>query len=236
MGFKPNQTYPKDSQTLKQLLSNEELAIIVQEMAQQIVDDYRNQNVALVCVDYGARPFYNLLVDNVRALGKKDIFQGYVRVQTDATKKDGEKEKSRFVYESGILCDKNKLKQTHVIFVDDQINKGRTWDLIKKRYSDALSVELASLIVRPNAKKRMKTNDVKYYGIIYNLRNKTIAGFGMDVKEVLRQGPLVEVPRKPSDNFVERVSTTPHGDRYKLQPHDKNIRTHGKNNRSHDGR
>ena len=50
-----------------------------------------------------------------------------------------------FFINSGIICDKSKLKDMHVLIVDDQISSGKTFDYLKERYSITEQIELLVL-------------------------------------------------------------------------------------------
>ena len=153
---------------MKVLIGADEISRRVQVMAEQIAKDYKNKPLALICVEFGGRDFYNLLIDNLHSLGITDFFQGSVKVGRGASKASGERITSIFHFESGILCDKNKLKNMHLLIVDDQISSGKSFDLLKSRYGDALSVELATLIVKSMAQKRLR--DIKYYSFFIKSR------------------------------------------------------------------
>lgn len=159
----------KISKNMKVLITSEEISKSVQTLAEKIAIDYQNKPLAIVCVDYGGREFYNLLIDNLHSLGVTNFFQGAVKVERAVTAKTTtDREKPKFHYESGIICDRKKLKQINLLIVDDQMGTGKTYDFLKERYSAAQSVELATLIVRDLAKNKL--NDIKYYSFYMKLR------------------------------------------------------------------
>lgn len=159
----------KISQNMNVLITPEEISKSVQTLAEKIAIDYQDKQLAIVCVDYGGREFYNLLIDNLHSLGVTNFFQGAVKVERAVTAKTiTDREKPKFHYESGIICDLKKLKQVHLLIVDDQMGTGKTYDFLKERYSVAQSVELVALIVRDLSKHRL--NDIKYYSFYRKLR------------------------------------------------------------------
>ncbi len=158
------------SPKLKKIISAEEISASIQLMAEQIAKDYQGKNLALVCVEFGGKPFYNLLIDNLHSLGITNFYQGSVKMERGATKTTEDRTEAKFHFEGGIICDKNKLKDVHVLIVDDQISSGKTFDYLKERYSIAKSVELATFIVKTAAKKRL--NDIKYYSFLIPSRNR----------------------------------------------------------------
>ena len=169
----------------KVLITSEQLSKSIQEMAKKIAKDYKNKPLGLVCVEYGGREFYNLLIDNLRSLGITNFFQGAVKMERGATKVSNDRLEPKFHFESGIICDKNKLKNVHLLIIDDQISSGATFDFLKERYSDALSVELATLIVKSQAQKRL--DDIKYYSYYIKSGTDRYVGFGMDYREKYRE-------------------------------------------------
>ena len=165
----------KISKKMKVLIDAEEISKKIQEMAYQIALDYRGKTFALVCVEYGARDFYNLLVDNLHSLGITNFYQGAVKIERSATKTTNDRREPKFHFESGILCDKNKLKNLHILIIDDQISTGKTFELLKERYSNALSIELAALIVKSKAKKRLES--IKYHSFLLKSRKRKSSRF-----------------------------------------------------------
>lgn len=159
----------KISKNMNVFITSEEISKSVQIMAEKIAIDYQGKPLAIVCVDYGGREFYNLLIDNLHSLGVTNFFQGAVKVERAITAQTTtDREKPKFHYESGIICDLKKLKQVHLLIVDDQMGTGKTYDFLKERYSVAQSVELAALIVRDLARNRL--NDIKYYSFYKKIR------------------------------------------------------------------
>ena len=177
------------SAKLKAFYKTEEVSRRIQEMAKQIAEDYKGKQLAIVCVEYGGRPLYNLLIDNLNSLGINNFYQGSVKLEIDATKKTEDRLEPKFHFESGIVSDLNKLQGINVLIVDDQINSGRTYDFLRERYANASSIELATLIVKGKARKRMQ--DIKYYGFSTKSSTDKYVGFGMDYKEKHRELPYV---------------------------------------------
>ena len=174
------ETYPeagKDAAKLRAFYESDDVTKRIQEIAMKISEDYKG------------RPLYNLLVDNLHSLGITNFYQGSVKVEIDATKKSEDRIEPKFHFESGIVSDLNKLNNMNLVIVDDQINSGRTFDFLRERYKKASSVELATLIVKGKAKKRM--NDIKYYGFYTKSSTDKYVGFGMDYKEQHRELPYI---------------------------------------------
>ena len=94
----------------KVVITSEQISRSTQEMARKIAEDYRDKPLGLVCVEYGGREFYNLLIDNLNSLGVNNFFQGAVKMERGATKISNDRLEPKFHFETGILCDKNKLK------------------------------------------------------------------------------------------------------------------------------
>ncbi len=177
------------SPKLRAFYKSEEVSRSIQNMAQKIAEDYKGKPLALVCVEYGGRPLYNLLVDNLHSLGINNFYQGSVKIEIDATKNTEDRLKPKFHFESGIVSDVKKLKNMNILIVDDQINSGRSFDFLRERYSNASSVELATLIVKGKSRKRLQ--DIKYYGFVTKSSTDKYVGFGMDYKEKHRELPYV---------------------------------------------
>ncbi len=203
------QLYPTsgvESAKLKAFYNSEEVSRCIQNMARKIVEDYKGKQLAIICVDYGGRPLYNLLLDNLHSLGLTDFYQGSVKLEIDATKKTGDRSEPKFHFETGIVSDLNNLKNIDILIVDDQINSGKSFDFLKERYQNASSVELATLIVKGKARKRLE--DIKYYGFSTKSSTDKYVGFGMDYQEKHRELPYIaRIKQKiqhKNDNDISR--------------------------------
>jgi len=159
----------KVNKCMKVLIDADEISRKIQEMSEQIAKDYRGKKLALVCVEFGGKDFYNLLIDNLHSLGITNCFQGSVKIERGATKTSEDRIEPKFHFEAGIVDDKSNLNNMHVLIVDDQISSGKTFDFLRERYSNALSVELATLIVKSKAQKRL--DDIRYHSFFIKSRN-----------------------------------------------------------------
>ena len=149
---------------LKERITKEEINKAVQEMAQKIAIDYKDKPLAIICVERGANPFYELLLDNLHCFGIPSPITGTVKMTRGATKATDDLEVAQFCSESKTFRNENELKNVHVLIVDDQISSGTTFDFLKQHYSKALSVELATLIVKSAARNILP--EIKYYSFI----------------------------------------------------------------------
>ena len=161
------------------LISEQQIADKLQEMATQIDRDYRGREILLVGVLKGAtmvmadlaRPIHTPL-----AIDWMAVFYHW-----DSTKSSGVVR---------ILKDLDSdLGGRDVLIVEDVIDSGLTLDWLTRNLSSrgAASVEIAALLRKPEAAK--VAVDVKYVG--FDIPNDFVVGYGLDYAEKYRNLPFV---------------------------------------------
>lgn len=163
------------------LLTEEQIAARLDELAAQIDSDYAGQEVLLVGVLKGAvmvmadlsrRMHTELTMDwmAVSSYGSGTKSSGVVRILKDL---------------SGDITGRN------VLIVEDIIDSGLTlkWLLSNLRSRGPKSVEIATLLRKPEA-ARVEI-DVKYVG--FDIPNEFVIGYGLDFAENYRNLPYVGV-------------------------------------------
>src|SRR3712207_376994 len=148
------------------LLTEEQLASRLDEIAAQIDADYAGKDVLLVGVLKGA---VMVMADLARRL--------HSPVQTDwmAVSSYGSGTKSSGVVR--ILKDLDAgLRGRHVLIVEDIIDSGLTlsWLVANLRSRGPASVEICTLLRKPDALQM--TIDVRYVG--YDIANEFVVGYG----------------------------------------------------------
>lgn len=161
------------------LISEQQIADKLQEMATQIDRDYRDREILLVGVLKGATM---VMADLAR------LIHTPLEIDWMAVSSYGASTKSSGVVR--ILKDLDSdLGGRDVLIVEDVIDSGLTLDWLTRNLSSrgAASVEIAALLRKPEAAK--VTVDVKYVG--FDIPNDFVVGYGLDYAEKYRNLPFV---------------------------------------------
>ena len=161
------------------LISEQQIADKLQEMATQIDRDYRGREILLVGVLKGATM---VMADLAR------LIHTPLEIDWMAVSSYGASTKSSGVVR--ILKDLDSdLGGRDVLIVEDVIDSGLTLDWLTRNLSSrgASSVEIAALLRKPEAAK--VEVDVKYVG--FDIPNDFVVGYGLDYEEKYRNLPFV---------------------------------------------
>lgn len=168
------------------LISKEEMQKKVVELGAQISEDYKGQDLVLVCVLKGGVVFH---ADLMRAIT--------IPVDMDfmAVSSYGVSTKSSGVVR--IIKDLDiDIKNKHVLIVEDIVDTGLTLahlkELLKTR--GPLSVKICTALDKPSRRKA-KDLEIEYRGI--EIPDKFVVGYGLDYAEKYRNLPDVCI-LKPS--------------------------------------
>ncbi len=167
----------------KVLISEEEIAAKVAELAKQVDADYAGKEILLVGVLKGAVMF---MADFARALSTP------VSMEFMAVSSYGSSTSSSGVVR--ILKDLDRdIVDQHVVVVEDVIDSGLTlsWLLRNMRSRNPASVEVVALLRKPEAAK--VNVPVKYVG--FDIPTEFVVGYGLDYAERYRDLPFVGLLR-----------------------------------------
>ncbi len=165
---------------LKTLISKEELDKRIQEIANQITEDYKNQEVIIVCILTGAVYFATDLTKYI----KNDTLKiEFMKVSSYGNSKES-------TGEVKITKDlENSISGKNVIIVEDIIDTGLTMKTLKKYLleKNPASLKICTLL---NKKERRKVEiEADYVG--FDIPNKFVLGYGLDYEEYYRNLPYI---------------------------------------------
>ena len=158
----------------KVLITEEQIALRLQEMAAEIARDYEGQDLLLVGVLKGA---VMVMADLARAIGS------HLEMDWMAVSSYGSGTKSSGVVR--ILKDLDTdISGRHVLIVDEIIDTGLTlmWLTSNLNSRNPASVEICTLLRKPDAQKM--NIDPKYVG--WDIPNEFVVGYGLDYNEKYR--------------------------------------------------
>ena len=163
------------------LLTKEELAKRIKEMANQISIDYRNKDCVLISVLKGSFIFY---ADLVREL---DFYTtiNFIRVSSYGS---GAKSTAKVVFKYPMDID---VSGKHVLIIEDIIDSGNTYVFLKNYFKEigALSVKMCALLDKPS--RREADIDAEYTG--FEIPNGFVVGYGLDYDEKYRNLPYIGI-------------------------------------------
>ena len=165
------------------VMSEQDIAARVRELAAEVDADYVGREILLVGVLKGAVMF---MADFARAL------QTPVSMEFMAVSSYGSSTSSSGVVR--ILKDLDReIADKHVLVVEDIIDSGLTlsWLLRNMRSRGPASVEVVALMRKPDAAK--VNVPVKYVG--FDIANDFVVGYGLDYAERYRDLPFVGLLR-----------------------------------------
>ena len=166
-------------ETIRVLLSEEEVDRRIKEVADQINCDYAGKEVHLICVLKGGVFFMCELAKRITVPVSLDFMS--VSSYGDDTKSSGVVR---------IVKDLDQpLEGKDVLIVEDIIDSGRTLsyliEILKKR--NPASLKLCTLLDKPE--RRVK--DVKVDYCCFNIPDEFVVGFGLDLDQQYRNLPYI---------------------------------------------
>lgn len=169
------------NETVKVLLSEEEVSKRIKEIGAQITKDYAGKSVHLICVLKGAAFFACELAKRIDLPVSLDFMS--VSSYGDATESSGVVKISKDLDEP--------LEGKEVIIVEDIIDTGRTlhylMEILRKR--NPASVTVCALLDKPE--RRVIDVDVRYTG--FDIPDEFVVGYGIDYAQKYRNLPYIGI-------------------------------------------
>ena len=169
------------SETIRELISEEDVAAKVKEIGAQITKDYEGKAVHLICVLKGGVFFTCELAKRIEVPVSLDFMS--VSSYGDDTKSSGVVKIIKDLDES--------IEGKDVLIVEDIIDSGRTLsyliEVLKQR--NPASIRLCTLLDKPE--RRVK--DVKVDYVCFNIPDEFVVGDGLDYAQKYRNLPFIGV-------------------------------------------
>jgi hypoxanthine phosphoribosyltransferase len=164
---------------LNLLLSREQIASIVKNLADQISKDYREKELVLICILKGAFMFLSDLVRNLQIPVQID----FVRLASYGA---GMKTSGRIEITKDIEI---SIEQKDVLIIEDIVDSGRTLQFLRDRLSlsNPRSVKICALLDK-RARREMEI-EADYLG--KEIDNVFVVGYGIDFNETYRHLPEI---------------------------------------------
>jgi hypoxanthine phosphoribosyltransferase len=164
---------------LNPLLSQEQIASIVQGLANQISKDYTGRELVLVCILKGAFMFLSDLIRHLQIPVQVD----FVRVASygSGMKTSGKTEMTKDI--------EIPIEKKDVLIIEDIIDSGRTLQFLKDRLAllNPCSIKVCALLDK-KARREVEM-EADYLGI--EVDDLFIVGYGIDFNEKFRHLPEI---------------------------------------------
>ena len=167
------------SETIRELISEEDVAAKVKEIGAQITKDYEGKAVHLICVLKGGVFFTCELAKRITVPVTMDFMQ--------CSSYGGETKSSGIVK---IVKDLDEtIMDRNVIIIEDIIESGRTLSHLKKLLAqrNPASLKICTLLDKPE--RRVVDVDVEYVG--FQIEDKFVVGYGLDYDQQYRNLPYI---------------------------------------------
>lgn len=160
------------------LISEEELQKRVKEMAKQISEDYTGKDITFICILKGSVFFTVDLAKNIPGNVKLE----FIRVSSyHGTESTGKIELK--------LDLKEDIEGKDVIIIEDIVDTGRTLSYLKEHLKTKKPNSLKICTLLDKKERRVCEIEPEYVG--FNIPDKFVLGYGLDVDEVYRNLPYI---------------------------------------------
>ena len=168
-------------ETIRVLLSEEEVNKKIGEVAARINEDYAGKSVHLICVLKGGVFFMCELAKRITVPVSMDFMS--VSSYGDDTKSSGVVRIVKDLDES--------LAGKHVIIVEDIVDSGRTLAYLKEYLLNrgAASVGIVTLLDKPSRRQKAIYADV----VGFEVPDEFVVGYGLDYAQQYRNVPYIGV-------------------------------------------
>ena len=167
-------------ENLNVLIDEEKLNNRIKEMAKQIENEYKNEEIVLVCILKGAVYFTVELSKNIK---DSSVILDFMKVSSY-----GEGTQTTGNVELKVDLSTN-IENKNVIIVEDIIDSGYTlnylYDYLKSKNPKTLKI----CVLLDKKERREKDIRVDYTG--FEIENKFVVGYGLDYADKYRNLPYV---------------------------------------------
>jgi len=169
------------SEHVVKMIEEEDVDSRIRELAKEIDEEYKGEEVFLVCVLRGAVFFACELAKRITIPVTLDFMQ--VSSYGSGTRSTGE---VKIVKDIDL-----SLRDKNVIIVEDIVDTGNTLSTLKSFFVQrkAKSVKICSLLDKPE--RREVNVDIDYVG--FTIPDKFVVGYGLDYDQKYRNLPYVGV-------------------------------------------
>ena len=162
-------------------ISEEQLKTRVKELGAKITEDYKDKNPLLICPLKGSVLFFSDLIREIKTACEIDFMS--VSSYNNDTVSSGEVKIKKDLDIS--------INGRHVLIVEDIIDSGITLHYLKNLLSDRnpASIKICTCLDKPSR----RITDVKGDYTGFEIPDKFVIGYGMDIAEQYRNLPYIGI-------------------------------------------
>lgn len=164
---------------IKVLINEDKIKNRIKEIAQEILKDFKNEEIVLVCILKGAAYF---AIDLSKELNNNLILD-FMKVNSYG---DELQSSGTINFKLDISTD---IKDKNVIIVEDIIDSGLTLNYIYDYLVKKDPRNLKICVLLDKKERRVKPINVDYTG--FEIENKFVLGYGLDYKDKYRNLPYI---------------------------------------------
>lgn len=163
------------------LISEEEIRERTRELGRQISQDYKNEELILICVLRGATLFFADLVREISLPTRFEFLQTSSYNGSTAPSEDIE----------FIRSGSNYINHKHVLIVEDIVDTGQTMAFLEKHLQtlNPKSIKICTLLNKPS--RREVAVSIDYIG--FEIPNVFAVGYGLDYSQQYRNLPYIAI-------------------------------------------
>lgn len=170
---------------LERVLFSEEVILArLDQIAAQISDDYRDQDLTIIAVLNGSLIFMADLLRRIPLPLKLDCL-------SVASYHGGAKTSGEVVFKQLILPD---VKGRHILVLDDILDSGLTLNAIRRKLEEADPLSVRVCVLLQKRVIRAAPMETDYVG--FEIGDEFVVGYGLDYMERYRNLPCIGVLRK----------------------------------------
>lgn len=170
---------------IEKLISEEEIAKRVRELAAEIAADYPEQSITLLGILGGAATLTVDLGRELWKLGMHNVIEDYMAIESygAGTESNGA---PRITKDS-----KLPITGKHVILVEDIVDSGWSLKALRELLDTRGAASLAVLSLLSKPERREADVEIDYLG--FTITNQYVVGYGLDGDEQYRNMPFIGV-------------------------------------------
>lgn len=165
---------------LKTLISEQDLQKRIKEIGKQITQDYKNQEIIIICILTGAVYFATDLTKNI---DNNKLLLEFMKVSSYGNEKESS---GQIMIKQDIRAD---IKDKNIIIVEDIIDTGLTMKFLKNYLLEKNPKSLKICTLLDKKARRKVEIEADYVG--FEIPNKFVLGYGLDYEDYYRNLPYV---------------------------------------------
>ena len=165
-------------ENLKVLYSEEDLNKRIKELAQEIDENYKGEEIIAICILKGAVFF---ATDLLQAM-KSDVELEFMQVSSY----QGTESTGKIILKQDIA---KNIECKNVLIIEDIIDTGHTMKYLKEYLLSKNPKDLKIVVLLDKKERRQTEVEIDYTGFV--IPNKFVVGYGFDIDDKCRNIPYV---------------------------------------------